>query len=308
MLLILTTLAAVLYGGRLGFANLDSARQSQMEAKRPNEEDHSRIGKADEEDPFGKAAASPNSQNLSDRRILPSDNKENEIAAFLKKYPTPVYQDVLIENRVVAQGTNICASRYEMIKPIFAHYHRPFKVLEVGAAQGYFSFRIAHDFPQAFCTMIEEDNPYYSYHGTMLYDLCCLNSHLNNLCLLKKHLSIEDLQYLNTQEHFDVVMAFLVIHQMETNLDKQIQIFDTLLHLGNNLILEVCDDAALELTLLIEYLSKKNDCHYLGSVKRFYDPKAPHIGKMFWFKKKDEAQENNFIKRETFEYFNGVYP
>ena len=54
-----------LYRAQEGFVNLDSARQSKIEAKRPNEEDHSRVEKADEEDPFGKVAASPNSQNLS---------------------------------------------------------------------------------------------------------------------------------------------------------------------------------------------------------------------------------------------------
>ncbi len=55
-----------LYHAQEGFVNLDSARQSKIEAKRPNEEDHSRIGKADEKDRFGKAAASPNSQNVTE--------------------------------------------------------------------------------------------------------------------------------------------------------------------------------------------------------------------------------------------------
>ena len=64
------------YCARLGFANSDSARQSKTEAKRPNEEDHSRVGKADEEDRFGKVAANQNSQNLSGRSI-PAPSKEN---------------------------------------------------------------------------------------------------------------------------------------------------------------------------------------------------------------------------------------
>jgi addiction module HigA family antidote len=58
-----------LYRARLGFANLSRARQSPIEACAPNEEDHSRIGKDDEEDRLGKVAASSNSQNLSGRGI-----------------------------------------------------------------------------------------------------------------------------------------------------------------------------------------------------------------------------------------------
>jgi tRNA 2-thiocytidine biosynthesis protein TtcA len=54
----------MLYCTRSSFVNLDSAKQSQIEARGLNEEDHSRVGKADEEDRFGKAGASPNSQKL----------------------------------------------------------------------------------------------------------------------------------------------------------------------------------------------------------------------------------------------------
>lgn len=56
------------YCTRSGLANLDSVRQSKIEASSArvsNEEDHSQIGKADEEDQFCKVAASPNLQNLS---------------------------------------------------------------------------------------------------------------------------------------------------------------------------------------------------------------------------------------------------
>lgn len=49
--------------------NLNSARQSQIEEKRPNEEDHSRLGKADEEDRFGKVAANPNLYDSNGRTI-----------------------------------------------------------------------------------------------------------------------------------------------------------------------------------------------------------------------------------------------
>ncbi len=56
-----------LYCAGPGFENLDAseAQKNRSEHVRaPNEENHSQIEKGDEEDRFGKAAASQNSQNL----------------------------------------------------------------------------------------------------------------------------------------------------------------------------------------------------------------------------------------------------
>lgn len=170
---------------------------------------------------------------------------EVPLGIFLEKYPMPTYQDILVRNKVIGIGTNVCAARYDMIKPIFDLYQRPFKVLEIGAAQGYFSFRIANDFPLAHCIMIEEDNNYYSYHGSMLLELCRLNSHLDNVSLLRKRVSIEDLEYLNEAEHFDVVMAFLVIHQLDDDLHNQMKILETLLKMGDHVIIELADEQVL---------------------------------------------------------------
>jgi DNA mismatch repair protein MutS len=56
----------LLYRAQEGFVSLDSARQSKID---PNERDHCTPCKASEEDRFGKVAASPNSQNLTERGI-----------------------------------------------------------------------------------------------------------------------------------------------------------------------------------------------------------------------------------------------
>jgi hypothetical protein len=83
------------YCARLGCVNFDSARQSQIEAKQPNEaatiqwmvaghlrtkvpddgDNHSRIGTANKEDRFGKVAVSQNSHNLSGRNITRAQKK-----------------------------------------------------------------------------------------------------------------------------------------------------------------------------------------------------------------------------------------
>ncbi len=62
--------AFVLYGARLGCVNLDSARQSQIEASAAERGGPSPRGKGDEEDRFGKVAANSNSHNLSGCRIV----------------------------------------------------------------------------------------------------------------------------------------------------------------------------------------------------------------------------------------------
>jgi hypothetical protein len=56
--------AQFLYRAQEGFVNVGSASQSKID---PNEEDHSRMGKADEEGRFCKGAASQNSHNLTER-------------------------------------------------------------------------------------------------------------------------------------------------------------------------------------------------------------------------------------------------
>ena len=76
----------MIYRAPLGFGNLDSARQSKIEAssaRAPNEEDHSQIGKADEEDRFGKVAASSNFQNQTARGIK---ERGNSFLRFLDRY------------------------------------------------------------------------------------------------------------------------------------------------------------------------------------------------------------------------------
>ena len=54
------------YRTRLGLVNLDSAKQSQIEAKRSDRRSPAPSGQGEEEDPFGKVAASPNSPNLTE--------------------------------------------------------------------------------------------------------------------------------------------------------------------------------------------------------------------------------------------------
>ncbi len=237
---------------------------------------------------------------------------EESLESFLLKYPEPLYQDLVIGDDIYPVGTDVCAPRYALIRPILDQFDRPFSVLDLGAAQGYFSFRIAGDYPESACVMVEANNTsYYAWHGDMLNDLCHLNGHLNNIYYLNRRMDLADLSLMNEREHFDVVIAFLVVHLMHDTLQEQIKIVDCLLHLGENLILEVASDVGVVHSSYVEYLSQKLDCEYLGEVSRHKDPNSNSKGKLFWFKRKSDRPANTNsspIQKETFVNLSGVYP
>ena len=77
------------------------------------------------------------------------------------------YQDVIIKNQVIRKGVNNSYGTYELIKPILKQFQGEFSFLDLGAAQGYFSLRVAHDFPKSKCIMIDENTPNWPYHLAM---------------------------------------------------------------------------------------------------------------------------------------------
>jgi hypothetical protein len=154
------------------------------------------------------------------------------------------YQDIIINNEVISKGSRECVSRYEALKPFLNHYKRPFTVLDVGASQGYFSFRIAHDYP-AICTMIEGNYQNNEQEGTAdsLEALCQKNSDLNNIMLLKKNITSQELKILSECEHFDVVLALNIVHHFG---EQWKQVINALLAMGDHIIIQVppADDTA----------------------------------------------------------------
>lgn len=65
------------------------------------------------------------------------------------------YQDIVDQNgSVVTAGYRECASRYEVVRGLCLGLRRPFTVLDLGAAEGYFSIRLSVAFG-ARCTAVE---------------------------------------------------------------------------------------------------------------------------------------------------------
>ncbi len=238
--------------------------------------------------------------------------------SFAEKYRDPLYQDLVIRGEIHRVGTDVCDARYELLRPVFDQLPDTFTLLDVGAAQGYFSFRVIHDYPRASAVMIESDHTsYYAHHGSMLLDLCTLNER-TNVTYLNRQLDVADLVYLNGVEHFDVVLAMLVVHLMDDRLREQIRILGQLLELGDHLILEVANDVGVLHTAYVDYLADALGARVLGEVRRHKNPASTATGRLLWFHRADtrpsvspdrwRRRAGRPIAAATFTHLNGAYP
>ncbi len=148
--------------------------------------------------------------------------------AWADIYDLPeLYQDVLIQGEVVKPGVRKCQDRYEAIQEVLKTLSQSFKTLDIGASQGYFSFRMADEFG-ARCTMIEGGYPISDFvwnTGELLKYLCEQNGHLKDLTLLQTQIFAGDLVKLGKQEAFDLIVAFSVIHHMRKSPSASYEVY-----------------------------------------------------------------------------------
>ena len=115
-----------------------------------------------------------------------------------------LYQDILVNGKTIHKGqAQSCPDRFEALKPILDLYDRPIKVLDLGANNGYFSLRIAGEYSST-CVLVDTTD--------RLRDICSANTDLDNIIYLKERLDVQSLKDLNRREHFDVIIAFHVLH------------------------------------------------------------------------------------------------
>lgn len=194
-----------------------------------------------------------------------------DIDKFLSIVRKEVYQDIVVDGVTIKEGVKDCEIRYPNIKKILDGYKRPFTVLDIGASEGYFSLRIAAEY-DCTCIMIEGDKT------LLLPQICQLNKRLDNVVVLEKFITPQDLKELGECEHFDLVLAFNVIHQMKDGWKDSI---DYLLTLGDNILIETpppgCRTAANSYTLPLieEYLSKNKHGKVVATVPRYGRPGLP---------------------------------
>ena len=97
------------------------------------------------------------------------------------------YQDIIINNKIVSRGIRSCFPTWKLIEPIVAKYSRPITVLDLGAAHGYFSIKIASQYPCT-CVMVE-DGIHYPKHAKELLTICKKNTSLSNIIFLNQTLT-----------------------------------------------------------------------------------------------------------------------
>lgn len=139
------------------------------------------------------------------------------------------YQEIVINGKTICPmfvGQQ-CEPRYAAIKKIVSLYKRPVTVLDLGAAEGYMTFKLAHDFPASVFVMIEGSS-------RDLLRLCHLNNK-KNIIYLNKFMTVEGLKLLAACEHFDIVICQNVLHHFGANWKTGL---DNLSLLGEKIIIE----------------------------------------------------------------------
>ena len=113
------------------------------------------------------------------------------------------YQDQRLHGVTIDKGQRDCATRYALIKAALPPWTRPFTMLDLGAAQGYFGLRFAEDHPYCCAVMIDD--------GPDLQRMLAANA-LPFTIGLQKRLTEQDLEDIADCEHLDVVLALNFLH------------------------------------------------------------------------------------------------
>lgn len=108
------------------------------------------------------------------------------------------YQDQWNGTDTLSKGYRECIHRYEVIATVLRSVATPFTVLDVGAAEGYFSARIASEF-NAFVTAVET-RPLKATHRHA------------RLKWIQQHATPSDIRDLGS---FDVVLGLSLLHHMK---------------------------------------------------------------------------------------------
>lgn len=218
------------------------------------------------------------------------------------------YQDIIINNQCVQKGERSCAPTYEIIKNILDKIQKPFNVLDIGAAQGYFSFKIAYNY-NAICVMLGGDYDYKD-HTKQLFKLCKLNN-LTNTIFLKINISPNLLRELASREHFDVVLALNFIHHCGCDWKETI---DAVMMLGNTIIIEHPPYDEFQNPSDRDWIQRASITNYLQQIGARVIGEVPRHTSLikkstiYLLQKGIPTAHSLSIKLSTFTNFGGVYP
>lgn len=109
------------------------------------------------------------------------------------------YQDVIApDGSIVAEGYRTCEDRYEAVRAVASGLRRPFTVLDLGAASGYFGLRLTEDFGARVVAVEPSD------------DILPAASRL--AAVVRSRVNAEEVRRLGT---FDMVLALSFLHHQK---------------------------------------------------------------------------------------------
>jgi SAM-dependent methyltransferase len=171
---------------------------------------------------------------ISDLETIFQNSEEGKSIIFQKEKiqvdnesPIATYNDIRIKGKTISTGYRNSEERYEEIFKFCKKFNRPISVLDLGAAEGYFTFRLAEDFSGVFVAV--ENDP-----KRKLLELCKKNNN-HKILHLQKQMNFEDLKLLKEIQHFDIVLALNIIHHFDEPFQD---VLDTLVSMSSFCFME----------------------------------------------------------------------
>jgi 2-polyprenyl-3-methyl-5-hydroxy-6-metoxy-1,4-benzoquinol methylase len=144
-----------------------------------------------------------------------------------ESFEIETYNDIRVNGKTLSSGYRNSEERYDEIFKFCKKFNRPISVLDLGAAEGYFTFRLSEDFPGVFVAV--ESNA-----ERKLLELCIKNNN-QNILLLDKQMNLKHLKNLKEVQHFDVILALNVIHHFDEPFQD---VLDTLISMSSFCFME----------------------------------------------------------------------
>ncbi len=154
-------------------------------------------------------------------KLLKSNISENNFSEI------DIYNDIRIKGETISLGYRNSEKRYDEIFEFCKKFNRPISVLDLGAAEGYFTFRLSEDFSGVFIAV--ESNP-----ERKLLESCIKNND-HKVLFLDKQMNLKNLKNLKEVQHFDIVLALNIIHHFDEPFQD---VLDTLVSLSSFCFIE----------------------------------------------------------------------
>lgn len=139
------------------------------------------------------------------------------------------YQDIEVNGQTVSGGWRSCYDRWKIIKP---HIKNQQTIMDIGSHYGYFSIKIASEFPDSLVWSIEETQK-----RGVIQKKALLENNLSNIILSKSSVNLLNMLKLQrTCESLDTILALSVVHYFpQEEIPEIIWCFS---RLAQNLIIE----------------------------------------------------------------------